>query len=130
MKSTKQQLTYPGTTVEAVAVMLADPAFREAVCDAQRVLRKSVSIDGNRVRIEQVQAADRLPSFAKKLVGDQITIVRDETWTSTSSGTLAVTIPGKPGEMTGTAALAQVGDDVVETVELDIKVGRMNEGLV
>ena len=33
-----------------------------------------------------------------------------------------MTIPGKPGEMTGTYDVAQVGEDVVDAVQLSVKV--------
>ncbi len=36
MKSITEKLTYPGTTIDQVAAMLADPAFREEVCEAER----------------------------------------------------------------------------------------------
>ena len=60
-------LTYDAPLAD-VAAMLADPAFREEVCAHQGVLRSSVDIepdgDGFRARIEQVQAAQGIPSFA------------------------------------------------------------------
>ena len=38
------------------------------------------------VTIDQVQAADGIPSFAKKFVGDEINIVQAETWASPDAG--------------------------------------------
>lgn len=35
---------------------------------------------------------------------------------------VVVTIPGKPGDMTGTFDVAQVGEDVIQTVNLTVKV--------
>jgi len=117
-----EELAYDAP-VEAVAAMLADPAFREKVLERQRVLRGSVSIDGGRVRIEQVQSAQGIPAFATKLVGDEITIVQEEDWRSPTEGDVTVTIPGKPGDMSGRATLAPRGDGTVETVDLTVKVG-------
>ena len=102
--------------------MLADPDFRATVCDAQGVLRNTVTIEGDgngmTVVIDQVQAAHGIPSFAKKFVGDEINIVQSEDWTSPEKGNIHVAIPGKPGEITGTALLTQDPDGTTETVNL------------
>jgi hypothetical protein len=54
---------------EAVAAMLADPAFREAVCAALHVLRHEVSVQGAgagmQVVLDQTQPAKGIPSFAR-----------------------------------------------------------------
>lgn len=119
----EERLTYPGTTVEAVVAMLMTPAFREAACASQkRIVGHSVTIEGPRVTIDQRHSADGVPGVAKKFVGDEIRILQEESWTSPTHGDITVSIPGKPGSVTGTADLAQVGDDVVETVVLDITV--------
>ena len=119
-------LTYDAPLAE-VAAMLADPAFREEVCVYQGVIRSSVDIepdgDGFRARIEQVQAAKGIPSFASKFVGDEIQIVQTERWASADRGDIAVEIPGKPGDMKGTAQLRESGGTTTETVDLTVKVG-------
>lgn len=117
----RQELAYDAP-VDAVAAMLADPAFREEVLERQRVLRGSASVEGTHVRVEQVQTAQGIPAFATKFVGEEITIVQEEEWRSPTHGDITVTIPGKPGDMTGTATLAERGSGTVETVELTIKV--------
>jgi hypothetical protein len=126
MKRVNHTLTYPGTTVDAVFAMLGDPAYRRAVADYQRVQDFSCAISpsgsGMRVRLEQAHGTDRIPSFARKLVGDEIRFVQDETWSSPSSARLQLAIPGKPGDMTGTAVLSQAGNDVVERIDLEVKV--------
>jgi hypothetical protein len=127
MKKLKHDLTYdaPASTV---AAMLADPAFREEVVEAQHVLRPDVSVTGDpaagsgTVQVEQVQTAQGIPSFARKFVGDEIVIVQDETWTSPTGADLRVAIPGKPGKMVGTIRLTESGDTTTETVALDITV--------
>jgi hypothetical protein len=127
-KRLTQDLTYDAPLAE-VAAMLADPGFREEVCDYQRVVRRTVTISGDAadgtldVTIDQVQAADGIPSFARKFVGDEINIVQTERWSTSAEGDLHVTIPGKPGEMKGTARLRESGGTTTETVVLDIKVG-------
>jgi hypothetical protein len=126
MKRVSHTLTYPAATVDDVYAMFADPAYRRAVADYQRVQGFSCDVtqagSGMRVRLEQAHGTDRIPGFARKLVGDEIRFVQQETWTSPASCDLHVTIPGKPGEMTGTEILAQSGDDVVQTVDLSVKV--------
>ena len=84
-KRLRHDLTYDAPMAD-VAAMLADPAFREEVCEEQGVLRAMVTVDpdgeGMQVTIDQVQAATGIPSFAKKFVGDEINIVQQESWTS------------------------------------------------
>jgi hypothetical protein len=126
MKRVSQTLTYPGTTVDAVYAVLADPAFRKAVGDYQRVTDFACSItpteSGMAVRLEQAHGTDRIPSFAQRLVGGEIRFVQEESWASSSGADIHVTIPGKPGEMTGSTTLTQTGDDVVQRIDLAVKV--------
>lgn len=137
-KRLRHDLTYDAPMAE-VAEMLADPTFREEVCEFQGVKRVMVSIDsddnGMQVTIDQVQAAEGIPSFARKFVGDEINIVQQESWESPTDGDITVTIPGKPGEMAGTARLSESGGVTTETVELTVKVniplvGGKIEGLI
>jgi hypothetical protein len=116
-----KQLTYDAPA-EAVAAMLDDVAFREAVLERQRVARGSVDIDGDVARIEQVRSADDIPAFARKFVGDEIVIVQTETWTSAHGADVQLAIPGKPGEAVGTLVLVEDGDTTTETVELAVSV--------
>ena len=127
MKKITEELRYDGATIDQVHEMLADPAFREKVCDYQRVLRRTVTIDrqgdGMTVRIDQVQETTGVPGFAKKVVGDETTIVQSETWETKQRGDVHLAIPGKPGEMKGTASLAEDAAGTTETVALEVKVG-------
>ena len=59
----------------------------------------------------------------QKFVGDEINIVQRETWTSVEQAKIHVTIPGKPGEMSGTGRLDDSGGSTLHVVTLDIKVG-------
>lgn len=122
----KHELTYDAP-LAAVAAMLVDPAFREQVCDRQHVLRRQVSVNpagsGTEVVVDQVQAAEGIPSFAKKFVGDEINIVQKEIWTDSERADVFVTIPGKPGDMRGTIRLEERDGRTTETVSLEIKVG-------
>ena len=132
------ELTYDAPA-DAVMAMLADEAFREEVSTAQRVLRSTVTVEGEagsgvEVTVDEVQSAKGIPSFAKKVVGDEINVVRREAW-SDHRADVHVTIPGKPGEISGTAELTESGATTTETVSLDIKVaiplvGGKIEGLI
>jgi hypothetical protein len=125
-KRLRHDLTYDAAMVD-VAAMLADPEFREEVCAEQHVLRAMVSVDadehGMEVTIDQVQATEGVPSFAKRFVGDEINIVQTESWSTATEGTIQVTIPGKPGEMKGTSRLSESGGVTTHAVDLDIRVG-------
>ena len=116
-----KKLTYDATA-QAVAAMLDDQEFREAVLERQRVLRGSATVDGDVVTIEQVRSADDIPSFAKKFVGDEILIVQTENWTSPTSADVRLTIPGKPGEAVGTLELVESGGTTTESLDLDLTV--------
>jgi uncharacterized protein YndB with AHSA1/START domain len=118
----RKELTYDAGP-EAVHAMLTDPAFREESLERQHVLRGSAKAEGEHVTIEQVQSAASLPSFARKLVGDEIVILQQEWWTSATAADVHVTIPGKPGEMSGTIRLSPEGDGTLEVVEMTIRVG-------
>lgn len=124
-KRLEQDLIYDAPLSE-VAAMLRDRTFREKVCTRQRVLSHDIVItedgDAADVRIERLQAVERIPSFAAKVVGDQITIVQREEWSDLHRGTYTVGIPDKPGHISGTVTLAERDGRTVETVSLDIKV--------
>lgn len=126
MKNVHEEWRYEGATLEQVYAMLSDPAFRERVCAAQGVVRYEVETDrsGERLTatIDQVQSTASLPGFARKFVGEEINIVQREEWHSPAKGDIEVLIPGKPGEMTGTAHLTEDPAGVTETVNLAIRV--------
>ncbi|GAA1918793.1 DUF2505 domain-containing protein [Nocardioides lentus] len=110
-------------TPEQVSAMLDDVAFREAVCDRQGATHHEVSIDGDDVRVEFGRRTRGLPGYATKIVGDEVTIVQTETWTSPTHADIRLEIPGKPGDVSGTIDLAEAdGGGCVETVVFDIRV--------
>ncbi|MDF9717132.1 DUF2505 domain-containing protein [Nocardioides sp. ChNu-153] len=132
-KRVTHELTYDAPLAD-VRAMLLDEAFRRSVAAEQRALRSTVSVTGDVVRFETVQPAAGIPSFAKKFVGDEIVVVQDEKWGATAAD-IHVTIPGKPGDMTGTATLRETGTGTTETVDLQVKVsiplvGGKIEGLI
>jgi hypothetical protein len=126
MKRVSHTLTYPGTTVDDVFAMFGDPAYREAVSVYQHVKDFSCDITptdaGMNVRVEQAHGTERIPGFAQRLVGDEIRFIQDETWASSAAAAIHVTIPGKPGDLSGTETLVQSGEDVVQSIDLAVKV--------
>ncbi len=127
MKSVTVTLQYPGRTVEEVRAMLGDPEFRQAVCTYQQVEDSGVTIeeydDGSMtVDLERTYGTTLVPSFARKFVGATIDLVQREEWSTPTEATFDVSIPGKPGEMHGTAKLVQNGPDTVENIAMDVRV--------
>ncbi len=113
--------------LDDVAAMLGDPAFRHRVCEVQRVVSADVSVEPEgagpkKVRIDQRQEAKGLPAFAAKIVGEQIQIVREETWRSSSHADLAMSIPGKPGDIGGTVELRESDGSTTHTVSLRVSI--------
>ena len=130
--------TFPGT-VEQVHAMLADPGFREEVCESIHSLECSVEVvdaaPGVVVEVRQTQVARKIPPMAKTLIGEHVEIVQREEWTGDREGTFEMGIPGKPGHLRGTVTLQQQGDVCVQSYDGEVKVnvplvgGRL-EGLV
>ena len=126
MRPLKHDLVYPDHTPEQVYALLARADFREAVCEYQGYPRRTVTITPNGVgmdvRVDQYRPATEVPSFARKLVGDEINILQEEEWTSHTEMNLRVSIPGKPGTMAGTVVLREQDGGTVETVAVEVKV--------
>ncbi len=118
------ELTYDAD-VATVAAMLADPAFRETVCARGRSLRHRVEVtpraEQTTVVIDQTLPSTGVPSFARRIVGDEIQIVQTETWHGHRAD-LAVAIPGKPGSVAGDITLTEAGAGTVQRVSGDVSV--------
>ena len=133
-KRVVKELRYDAPIGEVTA-MLADPAFREQVLADQQVLSGSAEVTEGTVRIEQVQSAEGLPSFATKIVGHEIRILPQETWATPDNAHVHVSLPGRPGEIEGTIELVERDGSTIEKVDLEINVrmpliGSKVEGLV
>jgi hypothetical protein len=125
-KQINHEMKYDGANPGQVHAMLADPKFREAVCEFTGFQRHQVSVDpagsGMRVRIDQYRPATEVPSFARKFVGSEINVLQEETWTSDTDASLSVSIPGKPGQMKGSIKLVATDAGTTEVVRVDVKV--------
>jgi hypothetical protein len=126
MRSISHEMRYDGATPEQVYAMLADPAFREAVCEYQGYHRHDITITpegaGMSVVVDQHRPADGVPAIAQKLVGDEINVHQQEHWTSGTDASLDVAIPGKPGHLKGTVHLAGDAGGTTETVAVEVRV--------
>jgi hypothetical protein len=118
-------LTYDAAP-DAVLRMLADPAFREQVCDATHAVRRGVSVDrsgdGMTVVVDQTRTTDGAPPIAQKFVGAEIRIVQRESWADATSATLAIEVPGKPARLTGGIRLETRSGATVQEVRGDVEV--------
>ena len=116
-------MTYDAS-LAAVTAMLADPAFREAVCDAQHATSRSVSISGipGTVDVSFTQQTEGIPSFAKKFVGSSITVRQHETWSTANAATLDIDAGVPIAAIKGSVAVAERGAQTVETVTLQVTV--------
>ena len=127
MRSVRHEMRYDGATPEQVYAMLADPAFREQVCEFQRYHRHEITItpegEGMAVVVDQHRPADGVPAIAQKFVGAEINVHQQEHWSSTTDASLEVAIPGKPGHMKGTVHLEGDPGGTTETVAVDVTVG-------
>lgn len=119
------ELSYDAPPADVFA-MLADPAFRESVCEAQETVSHDVSVEvagaGMNVTVETVQNTAGLPSIAKKVVGETTRAILAESWKDGSGGTVQITAPGKPTGASGTVRLEEAGSGTNEVVDLDVKV--------
>ncbi|MGH3446275.1 MAG: DUF2505 domain-containing protein, partial [Nocardioidaceae bacterium] len=125
------EITYPGTSAQETFALAVDPAFRARVCEETNAIDHDVSVDQYddgtaSVTISRTLDAD-VPDFAKKLVGDHISIVQREEWgAATAQGDrtadLVVEVTGQPAKMTGTISLEADGDDAREHITGEVTV--------
>jgi len=116
-------MTYDAPQASVIA-MLADPAFREQVCEAQRATSKTVSISGipGTVDIAFTQETAGVPSFAKKFVGSTITVSQHETWSTPKAATIDIDAGIPIADIKGSVALAERGAQTIETITLQVNV--------
>jgi len=122
-KNLALDLTYDAP-LATVSSMLADPAFRERVCDAQHATSRTVTVTGvpGQVDVSMVQPTQGVPGFAKKMVGSEVRINRHEDWTSPSAATLTIDAGVGSARIAGTLSLAERDGRTAASVRLDIDV--------
>lgn len=119
----RRELTYPAPA-EQVRAMLTDPAFWDRVAAATGALASAASVttegEVTTVAVDQEQAVQGVPSFAKKFVGDSTRAITTARWRG-DSAEYQVDAPGKPTSITGTAALTSAGGQTTLVYDLDIR---------
>lgn len=115
-----------GAPPDVVWAMLADRDFRESVAREAGSASYDIAVTetdtGLRATIDTRQPATGLPGFARRIVGHELAIHQEEHWSPAGTGTLEVSIPGRPGHVKGDVALTQVGSGTVQTVDAEVKV--------
>jgi len=115
----RHELTYDAAP-EAVHAMLTDPGFWDKVAEATGALSSTATVSGNRVVVDQEQAVQGVPSFAKKFVGESTRAINTFVWDGLTAA-YDVQTPGKPTSMSGTATVAAKGAGSTLTYDLDVK---------
>lgn len=125
----RETFSYPAG-VEAVFALISDDAFRtKAAEDSKgRDVSTTVEQDGDEtvVTLVRTQPAN-LPDFAKKVVGDAVTVKQVERWHApnsdgTRTATISMKVVGQPAAFTGKATLAADGKGAEFVVAGDVKV--------
>jgi len=122
-KNLALDLTYDAP-LATVAAMLADPAFRERVCDAQHATSRTVTVTGvpGQIDVTMTQPTQGVPGFAQKFVGSEVRINRHEDWTSPSAATLTIDAGVPAARIGGTLTLAERDGSTVQSFNLAIDV--------
>lgn len=116
---------------DAVAAMLADPAFVADKCARTGAIEHTVDVDGDAsgrftVTTVRTMPTEDFPDVAKKFVGDTIVIQEVESWEAAEAdgsrrGTTALRIKGAPVVLNGVLGLRADGTGTVETVDGELK---------
>lgn len=121
----RHEITYDAPAAD-VWTMLSDPAFRQKSCEAMGVVSSTIAVEptgqGMKVRIDQVQRTEGIPSFARKFAGETTEAVQVEEWSDRRNATLTVRTPGKPTEITGTLTLTEEDGRTIETFDGECRV--------
>jgi hypothetical protein len=125
------EIRYPDATLDEAFVLILDPEFRAAVCEATHAIDYDVEVDEHHdgsasVHVHRVMPAE-LPDFVKKLVGETVEVTQHEQWSAPDgagrrTADLALEIKGQPAKLTGTITLAADDSGVTEHVQGDLKV--------
>jgi len=119
----RHELAYDAPPAE-VRAMLNDPLFWDEVAAATGALSSTATIGAEgattRIVVDQEQRVTRVPSFAKKFVGDSTRAITTQVWRG-DEASYEVEAPGKPTSIKGTATLAENGAGSTLTYDLDVK---------
>jgi len=124
------EFEYPATTTE-VATMLADPKFYEQVSERMGAVSSTVEVSGDpsgsfTVTTERKMPTNGFPDFARKFVGDTVSVRQVDEWRAEEDGgvrrgTISVEVQGAPLRLNGSLLLSPSGAGTTETIEGDLK---------
>ena len=125
----KLSASYDATPEEVFAIV-SDATFREQACEKTKALSYDVQVTESGgdtiVRVSREMPSDDVPDFARKFVGQTLTVVQTETWhAAATDGSRRADVVGEisntPVTLKGTASI-RGGAQAVQAIDLDVKV--------
>jgi hypothetical protein len=125
----KLSASYDATPEEVFAI-ITDATFREQACQKTKALSYDVQVSESGgdtiVRVSREMPSDDVPDFARKFVGQTLTVVQTETWhAAAADGSRKADVAGEisntPVILKGTASISG-GAHAVQAIDLDVKV--------
>lgn len=116
MSTTIDQVQHYAATPDEVFAMLSDPAFVEAKCLASGSIEASAETtqeDAGITIVSRRVLPAKLPGFAKKFVGETVTLVETQRWPEAEgdrAGTFVVDFGNNPISFSGDVTLSADGD--------------------
>ena len=111
--------------------MLADPKFYEQVSERMGAVSSTVEVSGDpsgsfTVTTERKMPTNGFPDFARKFVGDTVSVRQVDEWRAEEDGgvrrgTISVEVQGAPLRLNGSLLLSPSGAGTTETIEGDLK---------
>ncbi|MEV0799161.1 DUF2505 domain-containing protein [Kribbella sp. NPDC050281] len=126
----KLSASYDATPEEVFAIV-TDATFREQACEKTKALSYNVEVTKSGsdtvVKVRREMPSDGVPDFAKKFVGETLTLVQTETWhAAKADGSRDADVSGEivntPVTLKGTASITGSGGQAVQAIDLDVKV--------
>jgi len=126
----KLSASYDATPEEVFAIV-TDATFREQACEKTKALSYNVEVTKSGsdtvVKVRREMPSDGVPDFAKKFVGETLTLVQTETWhAAKADGSRNADVSGEivntPVTLKGTASITGSGGQAVQAIDLDVKV--------
>ena len=123
------QVQHYAATPEEVFAMLSDPEFVERKCLASGSIEASADVtaeDATTTIVSRRVLPAKLPGFAKKFVGETLTLVETQRWTDedgtgTRRGSFVVDFGNNPISFSGEVLLSPDGDGSRVETRGDIK---------
>ena len=125
----KLSASYDATPEEVFAI-ITDATFREQACQKTKALSYDVQVSESGgdtiVRVSREMPSDDVPDFARKFVGQTLTLIQTETWhAAAADGSRKADVVGEisntPVILKGTASISG-GAHAVQAIDLDVKV--------